>query len=118
MKFLVDENIPAPVIAHLAKTYNTKAIVECLRGAKDQEIIQLANQENRIIITLDKDFCNLVFRKNFPTRGIILLRLHHESPQNIIKALANLFQRKEINLENNFVVVSDREIRVRPLKFK
>lgn len=115
MKFLIDENIAIPVTRYLSKTFDTKSVIEELKGAKDKAIIQLANQENRIIITLDKDFCNLVFQKYLPTQGVILLRLRNVSPQNIIKILDDLLKRKDIALEKNFVVVTETQIRTRSL---
>jgi predicted nuclease of predicted toxin-antitoxin system len=115
MKFLIDENISILVTRSLSKNYDTKSVIEELRGAKDKEIIKLADQENRIIITLDKDFCNLIFQKHLPTQGIILLRLRDESPQNIIEVLDNLLKRKDVTIKKSFVVITETQIRTRAL---
>ena len=54
-----------------------------MRGADDIEIIQRVN-EGRIIVTNDKDFGELIFRRRLASKGVLLLRLEDESPENKI----------------------------------
>jgi predicted nuclease of predicted toxin-antitoxin system len=42
---------------------------------EDEEAIKIATEKHRILITLDKDFGELVFKKGKKCRGIILLRI-------------------------------------------
>ncbi len=57
---LIDENVPKSVYTELKKRgYDVKHVIFIKRGLKDREIIDLANREGRIIITLDEDFVHL-----------------------------------------------------------
>jgi predicted nuclease of predicted toxin-antitoxin system len=41
----------------------------------DAEILKLAEKEKAIIITMDKDFGELVFKSHEPHKGVLLLTL-------------------------------------------
>jgi len=75
---LLDENIAQSTIT-LCRTlgFDVKSVKEeGWDGKDDAELLQLASAENRVILTLDKDFGNLL-RFPFQThRGVILIRLH------------------------------------------
>jgi len=40
----------------------------------DADILRLATHENRVVLTADKDFGELVYRQKIPAVGVILLR--------------------------------------------
>ena len=58
MKFLIDENVDIHICKALRKEgYDTKDIKELkLYSLSDKEILNLANKEERILITYDTDF--------------------------------------------------------------
>lgn len=116
-KFLFDENIGlAPVEFFRGQGFDIKSAIEDLRGEKDREILKIAYAEQRIIVTLDKDFCYLIFKYFLPCRGVILLRLSNESQKNIIYFLGNLLKIIGNDLQRNFIVVKDENIRIRKIK--
>lgn len=118
MKFLADENIGLNVVKFLrSHHHNVLSAVEekTLRGADDDFLISLANQENRIIVTLDKDFGELVFQKSKKSFSVILLRLNNERESNIIVALYKLLNLKQ-NFKGKFISVSEDRIRIRFIK--
>ncbi len=43
--------------------------------AQDIEILHLAVEDHRMIVTMDKDFGELVFNSGLPHAGVLLLRL-------------------------------------------
>ncbi|MBI2649147.1 MAG: DUF5615 family PIN-like protein [Thaumarchaeota archaeon] len=45
-----------------------------MRGSTDEMVLDRAGSEERILVTDDKDFGELIFRLNKPTSGLILLR--------------------------------------------
>ena len=51
---LIDENVPKSVYTELRRRggYDAKHVIFIKRGLKDKEIVDLANRENRIIVTL------------------------------------------------------------------
>jgi predicted nuclease of predicted toxin-antitoxin system len=61
MKFLVDENIPPPVVSFLrSKGYDVKEVHQSITtGASDASVMGLACQEERILLTFDKHFSNI-----------------------------------------------------------
>ena len=57
MRFLADVNIPQSVIASLTEAgHDVLDIKKQKLDFKDSELIQIAKQEKRIILTRDKDF--------------------------------------------------------------
>lgn len=114
MKFLTDENIAKSVVNSLRKAgFNVKDIKEeNLQGTSDKNILNLANNENRIIITHDKDFGNILYSQNIPHKGIILIRLKNQSPSNTTKILLNVLNsdiKDKIN-NNIIIIISENQI--------
>lgn len=75
----------------------------------------MANKEKRIIITLDKNFGEIVFKKLRKSCGIMLLRLRNEREYNVIKILNSVFKSKH-NLRGNFILISEYQIRIRKIE--
>ena len=84
--------------------------------ALDIEILNYAEKENRILITNDKDFGELVFRLKMPSSGVILLRLNKNIPINRIKYATYILENFSDKLKYNFIVVTEGKIRVRSFK--
>ncbi len=118
MKFLADENIPIKVCNRLRQEENVDiiSILEIAKGAKDEEVISLAKSDNRIILTFDKDFGKLVFKKRTKVRGVIILRFTPKSLDFIFQKIRALLLSPEITLEDNFVIVEEDRIRLREIK--
>ena len=78
----------------------TKPIVEALRagghdvlwartscaGWKDIVILDMAESEGRIVLTLDKDFWQIAVQRRIPLEqsGVALFRVHPATPENIM----------------------------------
>lgn len=113
MKFIIDENISFAVVAFLRKNaHDVLYVAEKIKSFDDASILKIAFKEKRILITKDKDFGNLVFRKNFPHSGVIFLRLSNDNGTNTINFLTFLLKIKNINFSKSFIVVNDKNIRV------
>ncbi len=113
MKFLTDENIAKSVVDSLRKTgFNVKDIKEeNLQGTSDKNILNLANNENRIIITHDKDFGNILYSTNIQHKGIILVRLKNQSPAKTAKILLNVLSSDIKNkIKDNLIIISENQI--------
>lgn len=112
---IADENIPLPIIEQLrVLKIETFSIFEERRGISDKEIIALAQNPPRIILTEDKDFGDLVFAYNHDNVSVILLRYHFSEMEKIISILINFLQNNSI--ENHmFVVITTKNIRIRRL---
>ena len=82
IRFLADESCDSVVVRALrAHGYDVLTVVEVAQGADDEEVMQLARREGRVILTEDKDFGRLAYAEGMSGIGVILLR------SSIFKAL-------------------------------
>ena len=96
----------------ISNGYDAISIFDGLRGSTDIEVLQRACNENRILITSDKDFGDMVFRQQMEHRGIILLRLSDEHPTNKIKIVKYILENHSHELQYNFITATEKAIRV------
>ncbi len=75
LRFLADESCNFGVVRALrTHGYDALAVSETTNRSVDRELIDQAYQENRILITEDKDFGWLVFVSKVNSAGVILIR--------------------------------------------
>lgn len=81
--FLTDENIDQEVVKFLRdQGFDVLDIKEQgLFSLADRNILEMAEAQNRIVISQDSDFGTLIFRDKLDVRGVIYLRPGHESPE-------------------------------------
>lgn len=113
MKFLVDECV-GPTVAHWLKQngYDAISIYDDLPGISDDLVLKKALLENRILITSDKDFGELIFKNRVQHCGILLLRLFNEKPSNKIDVLNRILADYATEICNNFIVATEKTIRI------
>ena len=116
LKFLVD-NSSGKNLADALKNHKFNVIYagDILPDAEDEEILEKAEKENRILITNDKDFGELIFRYKKPSSGVILLRLNTDFPEQRIKVVIKLIDKLGSNIKKKFVVASEIKFRVKSL---
>ncbi len=85
-------------------------------GTPDIDVISFARQENRLLLTDDKDFGELVFRQRWAVPGLILMRVASEHPQTRWKRLAAAIGRFNESLYGRYVVIEESRFRFRPLR--
>ena len=74
-RLLADESCDFAVVRALrAAGHDVAVIVESAPGTPDDNVIDLAVREARILITEDTDFGQLVYAHAHPSAGVILLR--------------------------------------------
>jgi predicted nuclease of predicted toxin-antitoxin system len=112
MRFLVDE-CAGPALAHWLQEqgHDVFSIYEQSRGITDEEVLRIAVEDGRILITVDKDFGEKIFRGKQPHHGIILLRLKDERSKYKIAAMERLLANFESRLSGQFIVVTDTQVR-------
>ena len=112
MRFLVDECTGPKLASWLRESgHDVLSVYEEAPGMSDNDIIKISYKENRILITNDKDFGEKVFKEGQPHKGIILLHLRDERPSNKIETIKRLIHGHEDKLANNFVVVTEKNVR-------
>ena len=112
MRFLVDE-CTGPAVAHWLRQngHDVFSIYEQARGEDDDSILDKAFTEDWVLITIDKDFGDKVFRERIQHHGIIVMRLRDERASSKIDCLKRLLQEFPDRLHDQFVVVTEKQIR-------
>jgi predicted nuclease of predicted toxin-antitoxin system len=106
--------VQAPVIHMLREAgHDVYAVAENNPGIGDDIVLDQARKSGRTLLTFDKDFGHLVFKRGLPApRGIILVRLPAllswtEMGQALIRALAAPTQ-----WELSFAVIDQYRVRI------
>jgi predicted nuclease of predicted toxin-antitoxin system len=86
MRLLADENFPKPSVEGLRAGGHDVlwARTDCAAW-KDVALLDLAEAERRIVLTLDKDFWQIAVQRRIPLEqsGVVLFRVHPATSQNI-----------------------------------
>lgn len=113
MKFLVDECCDVGLVLSLRNEgYDVFYVKESMPSSSDNEVLQKAYLEERILITEDKDFGELVFRLKMPAYGVILLRFLISERHLKWPKLKHLIHVKSEELNGKFVVVDKDKARL------
>ena len=116
MRILADENFPGLSVQELRRLgHDVLWVRTAMPGARDDAILAWAQTEERLLVTLDKDFGELAFGMRLPAScGIVLFRMKmRDARASAIKIAKVLNSRSDWN--GNFTVVEDGRIRMRPL---
>lgn len=83
MIFLADENFPRPaVVSFRERGFDVSSIAEDAGGVADELVLARCVAEKRTLLTLDKDFGELVFRHGLPSGcGVILFEQRPTHPR-------------------------------------
>jgi predicted nuclease of predicted toxin-antitoxin system len=85
-------------------------------GVTDEEVAALCADQQRILLTFDKDFGELVFRRGLAAgSGVVLFRITPDSSEEAA-AVALALVESQHDLRGLFCVVTRDRIRVRPLR--
>ncbi|NQU23613.1 MAG: DUF5615 family PIN-like protein [Candidatus Nealsonbacteria bacterium] len=115
-KFLANENLPGSAIKAARDVgIDVTWIKEEAPGATDETVMAMAMAEDRVLVTFDKDFGEMVYRcGQEAARGIVLLRPKLRSPEHVCRFVVGVLQEK-IDWPGNFCVAQEGRIRVLPL---
>jgi len=107
VRFLLDEGLPFRLAAFL--TSEGHDVVACgadyPHALTDRQILAIAFGEQRIVLTNDKDFGDLIFRDGLPHAGVILFRLGYV-PIDVRIALLRQTLTDHADRMDHFVVIS------------
>jgi predicted nuclease of predicted toxin-antitoxin system len=118
MKFLIDMPL-SPKTAEYLRSLGHDAIHAFEIGkakASDEELVELAEKENRIVITMDLDFGTILAHTKKSSPGLIIFRISFATIETVISILIALIQRiKPDEFNNSIIIVDDMRVRVRKL---
>ena len=116
VRLLADENVPGLVVQALRERGHDVAwIAEGSAGMADTGVLAIANEESRLLITLDTDFGYLAFGADQPAEtGIMLFRLGASSPAALAIRVVAIMESRE-DWAGHFSVVGPGRTRMRRL---
>jgi predicted nuclease of predicted toxin-antitoxin system len=114
MKILVDAGVGRAVTQALEELGHdvSDAAIRFPR-IEDISLLDTANAEERLVITMDKDFGELAFLAGLPHAGILLLRMDDASGAEKAEAVKAIFQKHGDKLAGAFAVYHKKRLRIR-----
>jgi predicted nuclease of predicted toxin-antitoxin system len=115
-RLLANENVPAAVVAALrADGHDVAWMQEAGAGSTDEQVLDLALAEGRILLTFDKDFGELAFLRGLnATPGVILFRPRLRSPDYLVRFTRAVLSQGH-TWEGHFAVAEEGQLRLVPL---
>jgi len=116
MLILADECCPRAVVNAMRDAgLDVRYAAETDARSTDTDLLSLANEERRIIVTEDFDFGDLLFRDRLSAPGAVILFLPNLGPIDRAIRLLEVLQSAEIGFEGKLTIVERRRVRQRPL---
>lgn len=117
MRFLANENFPLASVRRLRQFgHDVAAVIEETPGARDHEVLTRATHEDRIVLTFDRDYGELIFRLMLPApAGVTYFRYDPLRPEEPGEHLLQLLTVRDLSLEGKFTVIERGHMRQRPL---
>jgi predicted nuclease of predicted toxin-antitoxin system len=113
MRFLADESCDVVVVRALRSAgHDVLSVAESARGAKDPVVLALAREEQRVLLTEDKDFGWLVYAAGQGALGVVLFRFPARARRLLEAAVLHAVGRLGEHLADSFTVVEPGRIRV------
>lgn len=119
MNLFADENIARPIVAWLrTRGHDVLYASEVQPGASDVNWLARAESEDRLILTADTDFGELIFRDGLTSHGVVLLRLGELTVPERLARLEQAWASVEANPTGKFLVITATRLRIRDLTLK
>jgi predicted nuclease of predicted toxin-antitoxin system len=105
MDFVADESCAGPVIRALREAgHDLVAIAEVAKGATDEQVLELAVKQKRVLLTEDRDFGELVYARGRSSAGVILVRIHSRARGSKAATVVEAVARLGLRLRDAFTV--------------
>lgn len=111
-QIVADESVDFRIVIQLRQIgLAVYAIVEEAPSIKDEQVLEIANENEALVITEDKDFGELVFRLRLPHRGILLIRIveAEQKIESVVKTIAKY----HAELLDKFSVINGNKLRIK-----
>ena len=116
-RFLANENIPLATVFRLRREgFDVASISLDAPSITDAEVMQIASDENRTIITFDRDYGELIYKYGFrPPAGVIYLRMQNYQPEEPAELLLKLLNNPDLKFDGFFTVADEKSVRQRKI---
>ena len=114
MRYLADESVERHIVSALrGAEYEVDYMTELAPGTADPDVLARANRRSTVLITGDKDFGELVYRRKQPNPGVVLVRLSGLTQQRKAAIAIQVFADHAADFAGAFSVVTETGVRVR-----
>jgi predicted nuclease of predicted toxin-antitoxin system len=114
MKFLIDESADLRLSAYLQGLGHdvTSVARDYSPSIPDHEVLAIADREERIVITFDRDFGELIFSQHHSHSGVLYFRLGPIDLSTEISRMNHVLTHYSDQLDR-FLTITRRSVRVR-----
>lgn len=117
MRFLADENVSHVVVRLLRLNgFDVATLTTEQCGSSDEIVLGFARTIDCIVLTEDRDFGELVIRKQLPIAGVVLLELDRLSNQAEADRVLSVIKSQGEQLRAHLTVVEPSRTRIRPVR--
>ena len=114
--FVADECCPRELVnAGRKHGLDVLYVAETAPGISDAEVLEMAVNEERVVVTTDKDFGMLVVKKGYAVTGLIFLRLSRLDRKSRAAKAAHQIWRGAKFFVGRYTTFSENKIRRRML---
>jgi predicted nuclease of predicted toxin-antitoxin system len=116
MRFLADAHVSVQMVTMLRDLGH-----DCLDSSaipprmQDVEVLRFAAAENRIVITSDKDFGELVFVHKIACPGVVLIRIALADEKDRVERVRSVLPLVLSRLPRSFITITAGTVRARPI---
>jgi predicted nuclease of predicted toxin-antitoxin system len=118
MRFLGDVGVSTSTLKALREAGHDAIHLreQNLHHLPDDAILEKGLREDRIVLTFDLDFGDLLATGQRRLPSVIIFRLHNQTPKNVTRRLLDLLSVEAQRLEAGaLIIVEETRYRVRPL---
>jgi predicted nuclease of predicted toxin-antitoxin system len=114
IKFVLDVGVGYKVWHYLTNNgYDATLITAINPSMSDSDILAIAENESRMVITMDKDFGDLVYHSGKAHKGVLLLRLEDATGDEKATTMQFIMQNFKDQIEGKFCVFKNGRLRIR-----
>jgi predicted nuclease of predicted toxin-antitoxin system len=114
LRFLVDVGVGKKAEKWLLKnSYDIRTVRDIDPRMRDSEILRVAASESRMVITMDKDFGELVYKSGLVHSGVLLLRLEDANGEEKARTVGEILTKYSDKLLNRFCVFQNGRLRIK-----
>jgi len=116
-KFLLDANISPETRRYLEQRFGLD-VIDLLTaqqgGLSDREVVDLAKQQGRVIITFDRDSGQIYHFHERGQLGVVVLRLEDQTVESVNAVLDRFFasEAEHIDLDHSLVIIEEDRLRI------
>ena len=116
MRLLADECVAHSIVERLRRDgFDVAAAADICPSEEDEQVLAQAYQDDRVLLTADKDFGDLVIRFRQAARGVVNISLGDLPAATRVEIVAARLQELGPRVVGNLVTIEPNRVRMRRL---